>query len=66
MMKRRAGDAAPADHRVRAALRAGAGLFVVANECGDVVPAADERVEHGGADVACRSGQKDPHRGCVS
>jgi hypothetical protein len=30
------------------------------------VPAAHERVENGGADVARRPSQEDPHRGCVS
>ena len=55
-----------ADHRMRAALGDAARLLVVADERGDVVPAAHQRVEHGGADVAGRASQKDPHRGCVS
>ena len=55
-----------ADDRMRAALGDVAGLFVVADERGHVVSAAHERVENGGADVARRPGQKDPHRGCVS
>jgi hypothetical protein len=55
-----------ADHRMRAALGDAAGLLVVADERGHVVPGAHERVENGGADIARRSSQKDPHRGCVS
>ena len=45
-----------------AALRRHAlGLLAVADERGDRVAAADERVEHGPADVARRAGQEDTH-----
>ena len=55
-----------ADHRMRAALRDAARLLVVADQRGHVVAAAHERVEHGAADVAGRTGEKDPHRGRIS
>ena len=48
----------------RAATRAA--FLVVAHERRHVVTAAHERVEHGGADVSGRAGQKDPHRGRIS
>ena len=41
-------------------------FLVVAHERGDVVSAAHERVEHGGADVTGRAREKDPHRGRIS
>jgi hypothetical protein len=51
---------------VRAALGDVARLFVVADHRGHIVPAAHERVEDGGADVAGRAGEKDPQRGRMS
>jgi hypothetical protein len=55
-----------ADGRMPAALRDATRLLLVADQCGDVVSAAHERVEHGGADVTGRAREKDPHRGRIS
>jgi hypothetical protein len=55
-----------ADHRMSAALRDTARFLGVAYERGDVVSAAHERVEHGGADVTGRAREEDPHRGRIS
>src|SRR5206468_736716 len=52
-----------AEHRMAAALRDVTRFLVVADQRRDVVTGANERVEHGGTDVAGGTGEKDPHRG---
>jgi ATP-dependent Clp protease protease subunit len=41
-------------------------FLIVAHERRDIVTAAHERVEYSPADVSCRAGQKDSHRGRIS
>src|SRR5262245_44978641 len=50
-----------ADDRPRATRGHARGFLVVANERGDVVAAANQRVEYSPADVARRTGQEDSH-----
>ena len=55
-----------ADDGMPATRRHASRFLIVAHERRHVVRAAHERVENGGADVACRASQKNSHRGRIS